>query len=87
MRGRLGWILFWVYLLLLAFVVLKAGFKWGPAWALWFLLIGLGLLLPLWRIWLMLRFVLFGGPMPWVAVSQGTDFLPPTKNKKWAPPP
>jgi hypothetical protein len=86
MRRRIGWIVFWLYLLLLAVVVLKAGFNWGPAWAFWFLIGGVSLLVALWRLWLMASFVLFGGTMPWVTVGQGTDFLPPTKNKKWSPP-
>ena len=73
------------YVLVLAIVVLRALVKWGPSSAGWFLLVGLVFLVVFWRIWLMVRFVLFGGTMPWVAVSQGTDFLPPTK--KWRPPP
>ena len=73
------------YLVALAIIVLRAFVKWGPSWAGWFLLLGLVFLIVFWRIWLMVRYILLGGTRPWVTVSQGTEFLPPTK--KWQPPP
>jgi hypothetical protein len=86
-RKWLPRVLLAIYLILWFLVVWKATFIWGLDWGAVYSIAGLFFLILFWRIWLIARYVLYGGTMPWVALSQGTDFLPPTKNRKWAPPP
>ena len=74
-----------LYLILWFLVVVKATLLWGLNWGAVYSVASLFYLIVFWRIWLIASYVFFGGAMPWVAVSQGTDFLPPTKNQKWAP--
>jgi hypothetical protein len=75
-----------IYLVLWFLVVLKATLVWGLEWGAGYSVAGFVFLIVFWRHWRIANYVLFGGTMPWVAMSQGTDFLPPTKNKKWSPP-
>jgi hypothetical protein len=71
------------YAIALAIVCLRAWAKWGLPWGGWFLVLGLAFLIVFWRIWLMVRYIVFGGRRPWTLMSQGTEFLPPTRK---APP-
>jgi hypothetical protein len=81
MLKRLPWIAIGLYALALAVVVVRAEAKWGPEWAAWFAVIGLAILIVLWRVWRIVKFILFGGKAPFVATSQGTNFVPPNRQK------
>jgi hypothetical protein len=70
-----------LYLLFWSVVMVRATFKWGLAWGGWFFLVGLLILITLWRMWRIASYVLFGGVVPFVAISQGTNFLPPSAKK------
>ncbi len=85
LRKWLSRVLLAIYLILWFLVVVKATLIWGLSWGARYSVAGLVFLIVFWRLWLMVRYVFFGGTRPWVAVSQGTEFLPPTK--KWEPPP
>lgn len=81
MRKWLPRVLLALYLLGWLWVIVRATFKWGLPWGNWSFVIGLALLVALWRFWRIASYILFGGVVPFVALSQGTNFLPPSAKK------
>ena len=63
-----------VYVLGWTVVVVRAWIKWGPERAGTALLVGVMLLVVVWRLWSGIRYILFGGKAPRVAIGQNTQF-------------
>ena len=63
-----------LYVLVWAAIVIRAWSKLGHEQASVLALAGGGLLIVLWRVWNGLKYMLFGGAVPRVALGQGTLF-------------
>jgi hypothetical protein len=72
------------YLALLGVIVWRADVKYGANGGAKAALVGLILLVVLWRVWRAFSYILFGGRVPMTAVGQSAQFQPLSSRK--APP-
>ncbi len=74
-----------IYGMLVALLMWRADVKLGPEAAVRLGLVGLVLLLVIWRLWRGLRYMFAGGRIPMAAIGT-TQFQPPSPTKDTPPP-